>query len=783
MGLLLYRILKKRKLFACALLLQLVPQNSARAASKKSKVHPVAAVLSELRTAQLESPKASIKALEELFNNSKQPRDRLVAALALGVNHSESSPRLSMQYLSSAELQARGNDPLMPIIRFHKAQTKFRAGSYEAAVTDIESLLKGNLGKGWESQAFSILIESYYKLGAYEKLLSSYHQFAKRNSANAHQEKLAQRAAESLEKQGFSPAVFQTLEELAAQYPMTETARWAFHRLIDYSCEFQPAGKPRYRFSEDYLLRLSKNAMLENGLRELILAIIEAPIFADGTATILRGKDKMDFLTRARFYDDAIEFATQQLAETPKSEQDSRAHIINNLSKAYAYQGNFVTAAKYITMMMEDHPAHATWLRGREKLAEVLSKMQSYEAAANQFKHLATRQGQQQLGWFHFWNKVLGGKSEEALQLLATPNYVVPLDHRDNTVLEYWTARLLEKSGKKEEAFVLYRDLLAKEGDSFYAIMILARYPELREHGTREVAVKEELSRSKGGLSSFAAKIYQPIDFPQLESKKPITELQVIGDLLRGGLTESARIQLRSLTWHNLDESETFAVAGQLAWMAKDYGPASKVALRPNSALRRRPNNWWSLSEHQQQFGGEWKVYFPLAFDEITSKVVNAAAVDKFLVLSIMRAESRYNMEAKSPVGARGLMQIMPTTAMKIADLIRDYDFELVDLTQPQVNISYGAFYLGKLLKYYGNNVFPAIAAYNAGPIAVNRWLSSCQKCEVDEFVDSIPFQETRRYVKEVSRYLANYEQIYQRKSGLLEVKMLPKELPPEEMF
>lgn len=755
----------------------------AHAAPEKRKVHPVYKALSELRKAQLDTPKENIKALEERFNNSKEPRDRLVAALALGVNHSESSPRLALQYLSNAELQARGNDPLMPIIKFHKAQAKFRAGSYESAIADIEDLLRRDIGKGWESQAFSILIESYYHIGAYEKLLASYNQFARRNSANAHQERLAQLAAEALEKRGFSPAIFQTLEELAAQYPMTETARWAFHRLIDYSCEYQNVGKVRYRFSEDFLVRLSRNAMLENGLRELILAIIEAPIYSGQNITILRGKDKMDFLIRARFYDDAIEFATQQLAQTSKSEQDVRAHLISDLSKAYSYRGDFVTAAKYITMMMEDHPAHASWLRAREKLAETLSKMQSYDAAADQFKILATRQGRKELGWFHFWNEVLAGKSDDAMHLLSTPDYVMPRDQRDSAALEYWNARLLEKSGKKEEAFVLYRDLLAKEGDSFYAIMILARYPQLGERDTRDVAVKEERDRSKGGPGSFAAKIFQPIDFPQLESRKPITELQVIGDLLRGGLTESARIQLRSLTWHNLDESETFAVAGQLAWMAKDYQPANRVALRPNSALRRRPNNWWALTEHQQQFGGEWKVYFPLAFDEITSKVVAPAKVDKFLVLSIMRAESRYNMEAKSPVGARGLMQLMPSTAMKIADLIRDYDFELVDLTKPQVNISYGAFYLGKLLNYYGNNVFLTIAAYNAGPIAVNRWLSSCQKCDVDEFVDSIPFRETRRYVKEVSRYLANYEQIYQRKSGLLEMKALPKELPSEEMF
>ena len=754
------------------------------AAPKKNKEHPVLKALKELRATSRDMPKEDIKVLEDKFNTSKDAKERMIAALALGVQFTPSNPKLALQYLSNAELQARNGDGLLPIIKFYKAGAKFKAGAYDAVVQDLEGLMRRDLGKGWESQAFSMLIESYYHTGNYEQLLRSYNQFAKRNSANAHQERLAQLATEALEKRGFSPAIFPTLEELAGQYPMTEAARWAFHRLIDYSCEYQPAGMPRYRFSEDYLIRLSRNAVLDNGLRELILAIIEGPIFADGTTTILRGRARTDFLIRARFYDDAIEVGTQQLAQTTiatRADQDTRAHLLNDLSKAFSYRGDFVTSAKYLSILMEDHPSYAVWMRSREKLAEILAKMQSYDAAADIYKSLATRSGLKDMGWFHFWYKVLGNKNDEALTLLSHPEYVMPRDQRDNTVLEYWTARLLERIGKKEEAFVLYRDLLAREGDSFYTIMLLARHPELAEGNARDLAVKEDRDRSNG--SSFAAKIFQPIDFPALESKRPINELRVVGDLLRGGLAESARIQLRSLTWNNLDESETFAVAGQLAWMAKDYQPANKVALRPYSPLRRRPNNWWALNEHQRQFDQEWKVYFPAAFDDLTSKVVGPAKVDKFLVLSIMRAESRYNSEAKSPVGARGLMQIMPTTAMKVADLIGDFDFEVVDLTKPEVNIAYGAFYLGKLLKYYGNNVFLTIAAYNAGPMAVNRWLSSCQGCEIDEFVDSIPFRETRRYVKEVSRYLANYEQIYQRKTGLIRVYGMPKDLPPEEIF
>jgi soluble lytic murein transglycosylase-like protein len=152
-----------------------------------------------------------------------------------------------------------------------------------------------------------------------------------------------------------------------------------------------------------------------------------------------------------------------------------------------------------------------------------------------------------------------------------------------------------------------------------------------------------------------------------------------------------------------------------------------------------------------------------------------------FLILSVMRAESYYNKEARSGVGAQGLMQLMPYTALKVATLLHDERFDVRDLAEPEVNIAYGSYYLDKLLRYYDANPFLAVAAYNGGPQAVNSWLDSCKDCAADEFVDSIPYHETRGYVREVMRNYAQYVQIYTGHPAMQTLPGMPASLPEGE--
>lgn len=162
---------------------------------------------------------------------------------------------------------------------------------------------------------------------------------------------------------------------------------------------------------------------------------------------------------------------------------------------------------------------------------------------------------------------------------------------------------------------------------------------------------------------------------------------------------------------------------------------------------------------------------YPVIYSDYIINASKKYSIDPFLLLAIAREESRYNPEAISPAGAIGLLQIMPSTARRLSLEIKKYNGsvggeEAVEaqrlhalLTDPALNIELGAFYLSRLIKRYGVLSY-AIAAYNAGEVAVDSWLKNNYSDE-DEFIEDIPYGETINYVKRVLTTYEKYLRIY----------------------
>ena len=156
-----------------------------------------------------------------------------------------------------------------------------------------------------------------------------------------------------------------------------------------------------------------------------------------------------------------------------------------------------------------------------------------------------------------------------------------------------------------------------------------------------------------------------------------------------------------------------------------------------------------------------WIYSYPQAFSDKVRKYSSAFRVPKEFVWSIMRAESKYKHDVQSPVGAQGLMQIMPYTGERVANLLGEVTFRPRDLIEPEVNVRIGTRYLKRLLKKFDDQIPLAAAGYNAGPHRVESWLHSFGTLEMDEFIEHIPFVETRNYVKKVVRNYSIYNRIY----------------------
>ena len=153
------------------------------------------------------------------------------------------------------------------------------------------------------------------------------------------------------------------------------------------------------------------------------------------------------------------------------------------------------------------------------------------------------------------------------------------------------------------------------------------------------------------------------------------------------------------------------------------------------------------------------EVTLPLRHDDIIRLESRQHEVDAALVAAVINVESGFR-DQTSHADARGLMQITPETAHDIERLSGGTTFELEDLSDPDVNIAYGTFYLRHLLDMYGGSEVAALAAYNAGPGNVDDWGGS------DLDVDDIEFPETAAYVEDVLEKRDSYRENYPRELG-----------------
>lgn len=164
--------------------------------------------------------------------------------------------------------------------------------------------------------------------------------------------------------------------------------------------------------------------------------------------------------------------------------------------------------------------------------------------------------------------------------------------------------------------------------------------------------------------------------------------------------------------------------------------------------------------------GGEWDVrllrlVFPFPYRDLIQDEARQQGVDPALLAGLVRQESSFRADARSRVGAVGLGQIMPTTGAWLASAagIRNFDEQLLEV--PEVSLRMSSVYLHDLLTRYKGEPDLALAAYNAGPSRADRWLRAFGHDDPDAFRDSIPFTETREYLRVVLRNAAVYRALY----------------------
>jgi soluble lytic murein transglycosylase len=222
--------------------------------------------------------------------------------------------------------------------------------------------------------------------------------------------------------------------------------------------------------------------------------------------------------------------------------------------------------------------------------------------------------------------------------------------------------------------------------------------------------------------------------------------------LLEAGLVSEARDELDRLFARARGLDDRLALAELYSNAGDFHRPQRLVVDAYVEELGRGPapaqlELWWHA----------WPAPFA---GELERALVGLDGLEPELVYSIMREESGYRPEVVSISGARGLLQLMPSTAERLATQVRLDPFSADDLFDPGVNIRLGATYLQQLLDRFDGRRSAAIGSYNAGPDPVARWLAAADT-EDDEWVESIGYDQTRTYVKRVLRSLHVYRVLY----------------------
>lgn len=301
----------------------------------------------------------------------------------------------------------------------------------------------------------------------------------------------------------------------------------------------------------------------------------------------------------------------------------------------------------------------------------------------------------------------------------------------------YWAGHAYQDAGRFDRAEPIYRQVLLGYQNTYYGRRAFEHLSEIE--GQR--ASLTALQAARDGIDLSDALVVE-----RVELQRRIAELYSVG-LEKEALLETARA-----VSGRRDDAAFLALA---AWIHADQN-------RNLDAFRTLRNAF----PFQGSATGDllprpiWELLYPLHYWESVVRYSTERGLDPYLVAALIRQESTFNPRVRSRAGARGLMQILPSTGRVLARQERQR-YHASDLYKPEVNIRYGTRYLKDILDSFDGRVDYALASYNAGPHRVKRWTGMDMTIPSEVFIEEIPFDETRDYVKLVLRNEMLYRRIY----------------------
>lgn len=366
-----------------------------------------------------------------------------------------------------------------------------------------------------------------------------------------------------------------------------------------------------------------------------------------------------------------------------------------------------------------------------------------YESAARFYAEIYSRQPNGKYSpyahWKTAWLNYRIGKKDEAKRLFEEQITLYPASAEAPAAL-YWRGRLAEEDGDQPLARAYYQKLSHNYRYFYYANLGRDRLSKI---GLENVSDPPSLGK------------LPPLPLPSQTWEAPDDNLRVkkAQVLANAALYDFAMKELEAAspggsTW----------LAATAAQMYADSGSYHRAI----EMLKHAVPNYFSADLGQLP-RPVWQGLFPRPYWEDLKKNALLNQLDPYVVASLIRQESEFNPVALSPANAMGLMQLLPTVGKGLAKQEKIRGFSSNELFVPNVNLQLGTRYFKRMLDHYDGQLEYALAAYNAGEDRVDEWRKSGSFKDVQEFVESIPFTETREYVQAIMRNAVLYRLLYPR--------------------
>ncbi len=364
-----------------------------------------------------------------------------------------------------------------------------------------------------------------------------------------------------------------------------------------------------------------------------------------------------------------------------------------------------------------------------------------FETAARFYGEIYTRQQNGRFSpyahWKTAWLNYRIGKRDEAKRLFEEQITMYPASAEAPAAL-YWRGRMAEEDKDPALARAYYEKLSGNYRYFYYANLGRDRLTQIGFENASEPVTLGKLP---------------PLSLPTFSWDAPEDNLR----LKKAQVLANAA--LYDFAVKELEAAANGTPSWQAASAAQIYADSGSYN-RAIETLKRAVPNYFSADLNQLP-RPVWHTLFPRPFWEDLKKHALLNQLDPYLVASLIRQESEFNPAALSPANAMGLMQLLPTVGKGLAKQEKIRGFSSDELFVPTVNLQLGTRYFKHMLDHYNGQVEFALAAYNAGADRVDEWRKSGEYKDVQEFVESIPFTETREYVQAIMRNAVLYRLLY----------------------